>query len=110
MVQMNLKTDFSHSKQGVFLTCTLHNNETIKFRVIPDIERQSVTLPQSSKEHQNQGGYKATIEKIKNANPDAWKIEVTKTMGNKIMEIGFGGNETNWDVQEFENSFISILL
>ena len=50
------------------------------------------------------------MNKIKNHNPDAWRIQVKKTIGNKVMEIGFYGNEDNWNAKDFENAFINTLL
>ncbi|VAW67118.1 hypothetical protein MNBD_GAMMA08-2359 [hydrothermal vent metagenome] len=105
-----IKVDLSHSEQGVFLTCHMKNNEKITLRAIEDNDRKSFTPPKNSKEHQEQGGHRASIEKIKRTNPNAWKIEVKQTIKNKIMEIGFSGSEVNWSPSTFESAFVSTII
>lgn len=104
------KVDLSHSEQGVFLTCLMHDNEKITFRAVEDYSRKTFVPPQTLKEHLEQGGHKGSIEKIKGTNPNAWKIEVKQTIKNQIMEIGFAGSESNWNPEIFENEFIRTIL
>lgn len=101
-----LQVNLSNSEQGVYLTCLLKDNETITFRAIPDNERSVFIPPRTNSDYQKQGGHKTLIEKMNRTNPNAWKIEVKQTMQNKVMEIGFFGNEMNWDIEDFEKNFV----
>ena len=104
------KVGLSYSEQGVFLTCLMKDNEKITLRAVEDYSRKTFVPPKNSKEHQEQGGYKGSIEKINRTNPDAWKIEVKQTIKNKIMEIGFAGSESNWNPENFESDFVRTIL
>lgn len=102
--------EFSHSEQGVFLTCFMENNEKITLRAIEDYDRKKFTPPKNSKEYQEQGGHKALVKKMQRTNPNAWKIEVKQTIKNQIMEIGFPGSESHWNPEEFESEFVSTII
>lgn len=104
------KVELTNNTNGASLACLMENNETITLRIIPDDERRSINPPQTSRDYQTQGGHKSLIDKFKAHNPEAWKIQVKKTIGNNVIEIGFYGNEDNWNAKDFEKSFINIML
>lgn len=105
-----LNIEFSSNEQGVLLTCYMEHNEKITLRAIEDYDRKTFFPPKNSKEYQKQGGHKALINNIKRINPNAWKIEVRQTIKNQIMEIGFSGNEANWNPDSFEREFVKTII
>ncbi len=102
-----LKVELTKSKTGLFLTCQIDSKKKITLQVVADFKRRTNKPPQSGQEHQKNGGHKALIEQFNRTNPEAWEIEVKQTIENHDMEIFFGGNESNWDKNDFEKKFYS---
>jgi len=100
------QVDYSNSDEGLSLTCTSDNRDSIKLQVKPDDSRRIIDIPQSNREYQKQGGHKALFKQFDRHNPDAWKIELKMTFSGSTSEIAFSGSENNWNASDFEKNFV----
>jgi hypothetical protein len=96
------------NNNGVFLTCFIQKREKRTLRVIADYPRRRFTPPMNAEDRLE--GHAETSKRMQQTNPDAWKIEATQTTNNQTYEIGFAGNESNWNVNDFESNFVSIFV
>lgn len=106
------KVEYRCEDNGFFLICSIGTNESISLQIIPDYQRKNINVPKSVKDYQNQGGHKGLIEKFADHNPEAWEIKVNvKNSEDRInYEIGFSGNENNWDTNIFEKEMLRIFI
>jgi hypothetical protein len=95
-----LKVEIHNHINFLSLTCHLPNSISMEFRILEDLERNRINLPNSVKEYHLKGGGKKLTDQIKQYNKDAWKCEVKKHLeNNQTMEFGIGINEINYNKQ-----------
>lgn len=101
-----LKVEINNLKNFLSLKCHLTNSVFMEFRLLEDIERNRIKLPNSVKEYYSKGGSEKLTEEFQQYNKDAWKCEVKKHLeNNKIMEFGIVLNERNFT----EESLLELL-